>query len=165
MPIDGNDSGNIFAKLLKPKQADKFENLRGIPRDEWGHKNSLLRSDIKDIKEISQIISSELALGNISDDNFIKIINERMGLCVIPLFQTYWRNGDEGIKEMAEWFLSRVIVDIRTTRSKKGFENLLQHDAVNRETKHNIEQEGGYKLRGSRQPQETGDLLGGNVYE
>lgn len=120
---------SIFEKILSnDKPRTNLETLKVIPQSEWEHKYVLFSGDesVDKLDSIESFLSKEQVLAFIKDDFLILITEERYGLTIIPLYQLFKRTGDKAIKELMEWFLSRILVSLRLTRSKEGFERQLQ---------------------------------------
>lgn len=124
--------------IMRGGTTGKYDRSKIIPRDEWGHKSQINELEIHDMKTLKDIITKDLSMGFIEDDLYIRILNERMGLTIVPLFQTSWKqldaNGvfdkDNPVQEIAEWLFSRVISDIKLTRSRQGMERMLQGNVL-----------------------------------
>ena len=121
--------------------------MQFVPKDEWGQRANLITSyEIKNVDDISKIISKEIPLGYFNDDLLITITSKQLSLCVVTLFQMYERTGDKGVYNLMMWMLSSTIADIKISRSKGGREMYLQHGAVTGQMQQELNKDGGMRL-------------------
>lgn len=123
---------SIFQKILdsskqNPESKRQIEGMEIIPKDEWGHKKVLITGlKFKKVEELDKIISDELIMACLSDD-MIKVYNKQYGAIVLPMFQLCKRNQDPDMEEMFLCLFSRVMIELRMSRSKDGAERGLQY--------------------------------------
>lgn len=123
---------SIFQKILdtskqNPETKKQIEGMEIIPKDEWGHKKVLITGlKFKKVEELDKVISDELIMACLSDD-MIKVYNKQYGAIVLPMFQLCKRNTDPDMEEMFLCLFSRVMIELRMSRSKDGRENNLQY--------------------------------------
>lgn len=155
--------------IMRNQEGQKFDRSRIVPRDEWGHKVQILQNDVHDMRTINDLLTKELSMGYIDDDLYIRILNERMGMTILPLFQTSWKQLDANgnfdpsnpVQELGTWLFSRVLADIKLTRSRQGMERMLQGNVLGRLLAGAMARIGGYKMP---KEQEGGDTVEGMPY-
>jgi len=111
------------------------------------------------MRTINDLLSKELSMGYIDDDLYIRILNERMGLTILPLFQTSWKqldaqnkfDPDNPVQELGTWLFGRVLADIKLTRSRQGMERMLQGNVLGRLLAGAMARIGGYKMPKERE--------------
>ncbi len=125
---------DIFDKLAKQLgKKESSSRLTTVSKTEWEHKHEIMSSDdLKDVSamDFSSFLNKELALANITDDFYLQIKIEQVGLTLVPMFQMAKRVSDKNIRASIEdlfaSFFMRFMAELKMTRSKDALERRLQ---------------------------------------
>jgi hypothetical protein len=129
-PINPDDLN--FVDIFKQTEEEKYNEfgnqpvrLRQTPKDEYAFRKFMKETDNFPIDDIGRILPKELAIANIKDDFVITLTEERLGICVMPLYDMAIQGKDTALLQYAEWFRRRLIASLKLSRSKGGFERLM----------------------------------------
>lgn len=125
---------DIFDKLAKKlEKREAGSRLTTVSKSEWEHKHEIMSSDeLKDVStmDFATFLNKELALANITDDFYLQMKIEQVGLTLVPMFQMAKRVSDKtlraSIEDLFASFYIRFMAELKMTRSKDGLERKLQ---------------------------------------